>query len=348
MASQFKSTYARLFVGFSPDISQLMVKYARKTGRDTAAVLPITILSSNQVTQSSADPHNASLVSLISAFKETIRADHQFLEGSDDAIKQKATVKYILDDLAQKRPKATPAAQSNIDNITHSIEEQWRLIQNIENAMTHHAKQVNEVKAKFKSVAEKNDKIWTQFKEAKLVQLQHVVDKVIDDARLQSLPPGEIENLIRLDSWQDMLDRYYDLGANRDPEAAAIEKLIGLKSPTIDSYYKLKAYLAIRSVNPSHENMPQYLKKLGPFFDATKHEADEMTTQQIAEIKNMEENLQPAIKITQKNNETLSRLDKDREVLMQGIASIDEIEQIKQKATQSLEGPAPSRDFHGI
>ncbi len=339
----FLSTYARLFIGFNETFSSQITHYARQTRSKQTAILPITILSSEQVNQSLSHPQNQSLKDFIgTAYADSIRADRMIIKGQESLNEQKIFIEEALENLETKKKFASPATKASIESTKKTLNDQYKLLTNIKNAQEHGYSQLKGLGQEFKDLSTKQDAEWSTYRDSMLKKLENTLETVLETVGLPSLPQGEIDNLLRQDL-QDVLDRFEDLGASKDLPQEELSKLLGIKKPDLDTYFKMKAYLAIRSVYPSRENISQHMKKLDHFFNEAKDEGRKILHQHESEIKALDSKVQPIVKVAESNNRTLDQLKFGREQLVMSVASLADLEAIREKTQQRITTVTPER-----
>lgn len=337
------STYARLFIGFSESFSSLITEYSRQSQSKQTKILPITILSASQVSQALAHPQNQTLTDMIAiTHSDNIKIDRKIIQGQESLDSQRIFIEETLNALESKKRVASPATKANIENTMNSLNQQYKLLNNIQNALDHGRKQMSSIKNDIDDLVQRQDGEWSAYRENFLRLLKQEIEKVTKEAGLPPIPQGEIDNLMRQDL-QEVLDRFTDLGASKDLPAAELEKILGINNPDFDTYFKMKAYLALRSILPSRENIGELMKKLDQVFIQAKDEANSIYERQAAEIRTHDnDKLQPILKVAESNYETLTRLEIDREDLLKVVASLQDIESIREKTQQRIAEVRPT------
>ncbi len=335
------STYARLFIGLSPTISGLVIDSARKNPNRATNVLKITMLSPDQIDQSLKDPRNKSLKTLIqSVYANNIKAGRTIIKSQDTLGEQRVFIEQALNTLSSKSKKSTPAQKKEIQNATNNLNQRYKLLNNIDNASTHTDQQLTNIQSEADTLSVNNNKEWVNYSTKHLEEIKGGIEKVLSNARLPSLLEiGEVTNFLRQDSWQEVLDRFNDSGASKDLEQAGMEKLLGLKKPSYDTYFKLKAYMALRAVDPSREKIGQCFSQLKSYFEQANQEASDLTAKQEAQIHSLDKEVQPILKLTESNNETLNA--NNFEHMLGGVISKSALESIKENTRAQISEVPP-------
>jgi hypothetical protein len=341
MPQLFLSTYARLFIGFNEAMSRLIKKHSRQSQSRQTQILPITILSPDQV-KSLSHPHNASLRDFIKeAYADFMRANQMLIKVQESLEEQYIFIDETIKTLDEKRRSASPATKKIIEKTQTALNGEYMPLTNIKNIQNHSHHQLATVVQDFDHLITELDTEWSQYRDKMLERLKNELTNVLKLAGLPPLPQGEIENLLREDL-QDVEDRFEDLGARKDLPDNKVEKLLGLDKPDIDTYFKKKAYLAIRSVDPSRENIDHYLRQLNNFFGEAKTEGKQLLTKQEARIKALDkEKIKPIVQSLESNNNTLTKLKEYRDDSIKAVASIHDIEAIRNKTVQRISEARP-------
>lgn len=330
MATQEKmlSTYARLFIGFFKPFGELVTQYSRQSPSKPLQVLPITILSEEQVTQTLFHPHNSTVKEMIhTAYKDARKADHDLLDGQDSLDTQRRFIETSLEEISSR--KSTESTKLTRD----ALEKQYVLLNNIQNAIKHGHSQLNDIEKDFEDFVSRQNTEWVDYRTKYLGKLSEEISN-----RLPAITPGEIENLERQDL-QDARDRFVDLGISKDFTNAELNKILNLENPDFDTYFKTKAFMAIRSAIPlDKEKISQVMKSLDNIFVEAKNEGQALSEKQKAEIHNIDNTkVKPLLDTIDRNNKTLKTLESDREKLLPPEA-IEAIEEKIQRAP-ALETP---------
>lgn len=328
------TTYERLILGFSPDISRRILDTARKKSTRKKTVLGITALDQDEVNQAISDPQNASLKNLINtAYVTHVRADRAMISGLESVEEQRLYTEEALTALDTKK-RTSPSTAQQATETTNALNQQYKQLNNIQNAFDLNGRQLNDAKNDFNSITSDLKDDWDSYKQIVLQNLLQELNGVLKESNLPDLPSGEVDNLLRMDTWQELLDRFYDTGANRELPEQELERILNLKTPSFDTYFKLKAYLAIRSVHPSRENMGKYLKRLDKVFDRAVSEGEALTQRQNENNANLNQKIEPILNNAKSNEATLSLIEKNRNELLTNVASTHELEEIT-KRTQA-------------
>jgi hypothetical protein len=341
MPYAFLSTYARLFIGFNEAMSRLIKKHSRQSQSRHTQILPITILSPDQV-KSLSHPHNESLKDFIrGAYADFMKANRMLIKGQESLEEQYVFIDETIKTFDEKKRSASPATKKTIEKTQAALNGEYVPLTNIKNMQNHSRRELATLAQDFSNFITELDTEWSQYRDKMLKQLRDELAKVLKEAGLPPLPQGEIENLLRQDL-QDLDDRFEDLGASKDLPDNKVEKLLGLNKPDIDTYFKKKAYLALRSVDPSRENIDQYLRQLNNFFKAAKTEGKQLLTKQEAKIKALgNEKVKPIVQSLESNNKTLDKLKEYRDDSIKTVASIRDIEAIRNKTVQRISEARP-------
>lgn len=301
--AKFFGTYARLFLGFSPAISALVTEFASKKTTEQTPILPITILRENQVQEAYADPRSEPLRKLVSAAYVAERAaDIHLISGQEDVSKQKIYIEEALETMKEKRRVAEITDKAKIDSTVNTLNHHYKNLNNMDNAANYNDRQINNLEEDFKAATQNIKDDFDNFNTQALKDLHEAVEKVIHDSGLHALPSGEVDNLLRPDSYQEVINRFNDTGANRELTAKEIEKMLSLQAPTFETYYKLKAFLAIRAVYPSRENVGEMLRRFDNVLAKIKQDAQKYTEQREPEIANLSDKIKPIAKNIESND----------------------------------------------
>jgi hypothetical protein len=233
--------------------------------------------------------------------------------------------------LEEERRVATDQSKIEIESAISSFENQYKTMINIKKSLDTTHQQLDSLEGDFSHLAEEHDLQWIDYRTQALSQLHTDLAKLLQSSGLPDLPQGEVDNLLRQDNFHELLARFSDLGASKELTPTEREKILGLNDPSYETYFKLKSYLAIRSVHPSREDMGKYLKKLDSFFDQSHQEGQALTERQEVEIKALDQNkVQPILTGTKTNLITLSKLETEREAALALVASSVDIAAINQ------------------
>lgn len=336
------STYARLFIGFSSDLASYIVGSARVKSTDPTAILPITILSEDQVSQSLSDPLNESFRTLLgTSYADNLKTNRALIKGQETLLEQRVFLEEALRALDEKKRTAPLSAKSSIDTAITALNNQYKQLNNIKNAFDHNEKQLSELNADFSQITTDLKENRSRYKQG-LAQLNDQLAKLLRENGLPDLPSGEVENLLRQDSWQELLDRFYDTGASKELPPAELERILNLKHPSYETYFKLKAYLAIRSVHPSRENMGKYLKQLDPYFTQANEQAKTLNETEQQQIKTIaEEKIQPVLKTIESNQATLELLHDNREQILTQVTTAKDLATIEENIQARIQTGLP-------
>ncbi|MBA2654023.1 MAG: hypothetical protein H0U71_03020 [Gammaproteobacteria bacterium] len=329
------STYARLFLGFSPPVSQQIVEDSRQPSSKSVDILDITILNQSQIDQALSHPQNKYLKEIISGpYVAFIRADRKIIQDKDSLEEQFPFVNVTLSDLEQKKKETkSEATKKVLSNIQSSLNQQWKYLQTINDSVNHQHSLLTETEASFKIVSKHNSD-WQQYREKHL-------DKLRVELESLHIPEEEINNLLRQDL-QYTIDKFTDrVIVTQDLPPAKLERLVKLDHPDFATYFKMKAYLAIRSVLPSSERTPQHMEKLEDFFKQAAHEAEQLHHQQTDEIKTLQiHKIEPILEVAQENHNILVRMSTDR---LEQVKSVTNLEDINAKVEEAIQrAPASS------
>lgn len=344
-----QSTYYHLYLGMFNEVADIIKASARPSINKGSDVLGIRHLEKEWIPQALSDPQNESLKTLISlSVTDSSKATKLRNEGGEAVSEQQLFISEALAILEQKKPKgatdlsdAQMTALKKIRDAQAILNTQFKQLINIDNSVKHHHKLIDEVKIEINNLAGSHYSTWQDFRRTNLINLEEPIRKVLHEVGLHQLPQGEIDNLLRTDSWQEVLDRFQDTGAMKELTPAQLEKLFNWNKPTIASYFKLKAYLAIRSVNPSRENMSQYLKRLDPVFNKIDQHGDAITQQQKMEIQSLNDSkVKPILEVVDGNVATLKLLESSRAKVMHDVTSSQEIDRIQDKIRRTEPGPS--------
>jgi hypothetical protein len=336
MAQLNYSTYAQIILGLS-GIASLVLKHSRQSTAKQISILPITLLTDLQVAQALSHPQNDSLKNLIAtAYRDTVEATHNINNSTDSLETQRIFIEETLKTLQAKLgPDISPASKASIESTKDVLNQQLRVIQSIANNSTINSNELNQIKQDIDQVAAVHDTEWTAYREKQLEQLKDRLEKILSAAGLRLLP-GEIDNLLRQDM-QEVLDRYVDLGVSKDLPAGKLDKLLGLNNPDFDTFYKMKAYMAIRSANPTPDQAISLLKELDSFFASTKTEANELNQKQLAENSRLHQQAKPIVKSAKSSFSELKKLEQERSLLLTRVATIHDLESIRERIEQRVE-----------
>lgn len=335
---EFYSTYAKIILGLSEAIAALVVKYARQSSSKLTSVLPITLLTEDQVNQALGHPQNDSLKNLIAtAYKDSVDATHYInisVESIDD---QRMFIEETLNTLQTKLAgKVTPATKESIETTKNALNQQLRVINTLQERISGSEEQLTATKAEIDTLATTQDDQWSAFREKRLSQLKTEIEALLKGFGLQLLP-GEIDNLERQDL-QEVHDRYIDLGVGRDLPEKQMEKLLVLKNPDFATYFRVKAYMAIRSAHPSSDQAVKMMQQLNTFFDQSKQEAKELDSKQKVETEIVQRKVKPLLQAAITSSQELGNLQQERTVLLTKVASIrGDLDSIQEKIQQRID-----------
>lgn len=335
----FLSTYALVNIGLSKGIVSSILKHSRQSQTKQASILPITLLTETQVNQALSHPQNESLGDLIAtAYCDSVNATHQTNVSQENIKNQQVFNHESLDALQDKlKSNISPASKKNVEHAKEVLNQQLRVMRNIKENLNHAETQLGTIHKEIDDLAIAHDSQWSDYRKKRLEALRNEIEKNLNDAGLKMLP-GEIDNLLREDL-QDVSDRYVDLGVSKDLPPGGIEKLLGLKTPDFATYFRMKAYMAIRSTNAPVEERITVLKKLDDFFKASQQEAEALNTQQKTENHSVQRKIKPILEIAKSNRMELERLEQERDVELNKVTSI---EAIREKVQQKTETPPPT------
>lgn len=335
------SSYARLFIGFIPVFSDEVVKTSRQKSTKQTPILPITFLSEDQVAQSLADPHNQSFKTLLgTAYVESIKADRAIILTITQIGQQKTFIEAALVTLGNKKKRAPQSVREGIESAEAILNNQYKLLNNISNAADHQRKKIMELQDEFQGVAQANSQEWVGFRDTYLNKIYTEINEVLAREGLPALTKGETDNLKRPDAWQEVIDRFNDTGSRKELSAADKDRVLGLTKPTYDTPFRIRAYIAIRSVLPSHEGVLPYMRRLEKTFKAAQEEGANLTERQEIKIKVItEDKAQPITKIVSSNVHTLEALPKEREDILRKTVTTQEAAAIQEKIQTQLAEP---------
>lgn len=330
------STTARLLIGLNPDLCQRIIRSARQNPNKKTNILNITILSSDQMNQSLADPQNNSFKSWIKlVYVNNLQVVNSIIASQEKVEEQRIFIQEALNTLHNKLKSAPPPQKVEIKSAMTSLQQKYKLLNNIDNAYVHSSKQLTALETESNAVIAKHDEQWAAYRSKHLDELKVSLDKILEEAGLPPLPQGEIDNLLRQDSWQEVLDRFNDVGASKDLPEAELEKLIQLKKPSFNTYFRLKAYMAIRSVYPSREKISNYFNKLNDKFNEENHDGDELTAKQEGEVSTLRDKVIPISQLTDSNRKTVNEILLDSENILKNVTTKRDLEYIIEK-TQAV------------
>lgn len=344
MASGFYGTYACLFIGFSKDLSQYVVDSALKKSTKQTSVLGITYLDGDQVSQALNDPRNKDLKTFVgTAYKDFIETNHLLLQGQESVRDKKTYLEEALGALDEKRRISSGTAQTTVNDAISSLNTEYKQLNNIDNAYEYNDKQLDTI-GDFSSVISTMRDDRDQYNEQKLQELYEAITKVLRDSGIQDLPSGEVDNLLRPDAYVEVYNRFMDTGANKELPADEIERILHLNNPTFETYYKLKAYLAIRSVYFARENMGQIMRRLDTVLAKTKEEGEKLAQKQEPNINAIAEKIKPITDNINSNNTTVDNLAKKREDVLKNVGDVvRDIEQRFQTRISEAERVEPKK-----
>lgn len=339
----FLSTYASVYIGLSPTLVDLIRKHSRQSSTyESSPILPITLLPENQVNQALSHPQNRSLKDLIATgYRDQREIQHDINAASEDLENHRLFVEESLTTLQAKlKGKVSPAFKANIESTKTALNQQLKVMQSIE-------KEIGQAQAQLTGVtldqqAKAHDQEWSAYREKYLPLLEQQINKVLEESGNHTLPPGEVDNLLR-DEMQEVLDRYIDLGASKDFSAAEMEKLLQLEHPDATTYFKLKAYMALRSVNPPLDQRAKLLSSLDPIFKEAKKEAKKIDDKQLAANHTLDQSIKPILKTVKNDRMELKKLIQDSSAILSHVASIEDLETIREKMAQRTERLETSR-----
>jgi hypothetical protein len=336
-----QSTYARLFLGFSAAISDNIVKFAKKAKAYVANILPITLLTEDQVDQALSDPHNKFLnTSIKDYYVDHRKAEHLAINIQSDLNSQKVFIEETLKTLEEKSQDVTPTVKSNIDVTTELLLNQYKVLNSIQ-------VELNDNETTLKQLQEQSDPMIQKHEQEWVIYRQQMLDGLLNELKTQfagdedfRLVQGEIDNLQRQDSLQELYDRVTELAADLPP--GELEKIIDLKNPSNQTYFKLKAFLAIRSALTTTTNINRAMKKLNSFFNTTENEGKKLFDKQNASIQSLVKTTLKSITQTMKTNEnTLKSLYENRQTILKPVASIEDLEKIRDKTDKRIAETPP-------
>lgn len=331
--ARFFGTYARLFLGFSPAISALVTEFASKKNTEQTPILPITILRENQVKEAYADPRSEPLRKLVTEVYVPERAaDIELVSGQAGVSKQKIYIEEALVTMKDKRRVAAAMTEKTpIDTAVNTLNHQYKDLNNIDNAAKYNERQIHLLEDDFQVTTQNIKSDFNNFNHQALKDLHEAVEKVIHDSGLPALPSGEVDNLLRPDSYQEVINRFNDTGASRELSAKEIEKIIGLQTPDFETYYKLKAYLAIRSVYPSRENIGQMMRRFDGVLAKINQNGQKYSEQRTSEISNLSNKIKPIADNIVSNDAGINTIAQSSIKTVNDIANTNDLVSIKER-----------------
>lgn len=345
MASDFYGTYACLFIGFSKDLSKYIVDSALKKSTKQTPILGITFIDSDQVSQALNDPRNEALDNFVSTtYKDFMETNHNLLEGQDSVREEKIYLEEALGTLDEKRRISTGTSQTTVNDAISSLNGEYKQLNNIDNAYEYNDKQLETI-GDFSSVISTMRDDREEFNERKLQELHDAVTKVLHDSGVQDLPSGEVDNLLRPDAYIEVYNRFIDTGASKELPPDEIERIFHLSNPTIETYYQMKAFLAIRSVYLASGNEKvKFLDRLKTFFAKTKDEGEKLVEKHAPNTTAITEKIKPIADNINSNNTTVESLAKKREQILTTVGDVvPDIEQRIQSRISEAERVEPPK-----
>jgi hypothetical protein len=335
------TSYARMFIGMLPALVRMIRKHSRQTATTTSPVLPITILSESQIQQALNQPQCESLRNFIqTAYKDTIHLDNLTNDSQRMLEEQQIIIESTLYSLKAARDSSniSDAFKAKAEIAMQSLYKQLDVIHTIEADIRKAVTQSAALKNDFTSLLDAQETELDVYRAKQLKQLHEVLDEILVNAgyhKLDPVPGGEVDNLLRADL-QEALDRYEDLAA-RDLTPKEMEKMLGLTKPDVATFFKIKAYLALRSVNPPLEDRPKLMRQLEQFFEQAKKEGTEILQKQSLETKRLDEtNVKPVLQIAANCHAELQALAKDREKVIKPVETRQLRRQIRLQVQQRI------------
>jgi hypothetical protein len=335
-----QSTYARLFLGFSVPISNNIVKFA-KAYVEKLNILPITLLTEEQVDQALSDPHNEFLkTSIKDYYVDDRKAEHLAIRIQNDSNSQKVFIEETLKALEEKSQNVTPAVKSNIDITRELLLNQYKVLNSIQTELNDNETKLKQFKEQFDPMIQKHEQEWVVYRQQMLDGLLNELKTKFSGDEDFRLVQGEIDNMQRQDSLQELYDRVTELAADLPP--GELEKIIDLKNPSNQTYFKLKAFLALRSALTTTTNINRAMKKLNSFFSTTENEGMKLFDKQKSSIQSLvKTELKSMIQTMETNENTLQSLYENRQKILRPVASIEDLEKIRDKTDKRIAETPP-------
>jgi hypothetical protein len=339
------STYARIYIGLLPTLVKKIKQYSRQLATATTqAVLPITILPESPIQQALSHPQSGGLKTFMqTAYSDNIRVDNYISDSQASLEEQQIFIESTLYTLqsAKTNPNTSPAFQAKINDTMDSLNKQLIVLKSVGSEISASQQKSTEAKKWFGELIEKHDTEWTEFRDKHLKELHKAIDGILEDTgyhKLDPIPGGEVDNLMRQDL-QETLDFYTDRAA-KDLTPTEMEKMLGLKNPDVDTFFKIKAYLALRSVNPPLEERAGLMKKLETLFNQAKTEGQQLLDKQQKEVINLDnQNVKPILHTIESSHRQLKALETDRKAFLAPVTSAKLREEIEERIQQQQQPP---------
>lgn len=331
--AEFYSTYARLILGFDESISKRIIDTSDQSTTRKTSILPITILTEKQVKQAMSDPSNESLKEIIrSPYVDTIKADRAYIKARENISPDKVTIEETLPVLDSKKRGASQASKTSIDNTMSALNDQYRKLNQLESQLQDIQGQVQIIDNDFASLTGKHTQELRELRKNLLDNLYSEIKEILKSADLNPLLEQEVTNLLREDNYRDLVVRFDDLTSKDSISPAEMERMTGRKDASYATYYRLKAYLAIRSVLTDPSNTKDYMKQLDAVFKDAEKQGQELIEKQKVEIKSVTQNkVLSALKAAESSNTTLSKLESDREKIVREVVTTQDMKVIEEK-----------------
>jgi hypothetical protein len=344
------STYARLFIGFSMSMSRIIKKYSRQSQTKQLKLSPITMISNEQVDESILHPHNKAVKEVIgSSYSSSIKIDRLMIKYQDHLDGQRIFIEEILKLLREKNKQLLDwgSDTQHIQDARKNLNRQFKLLDQVQGDIDDAYQQLSDVRQSIAKVVERGDNAWVEYRTELLDKLREQIVNLLARAKLH-IPQGEIDNLLRQDL-QDVEDRFIDLGANKDFPPEELEQILGLEHPDFDTYFKKKAYLAIRSVAVGNkEQIRGVMKELNPFFEEARKAGNRLYNEQGAQVQAIDEQkVRPILQLISSGQTLLAAIESDCNALLESVTSRDDIQSIYNRTFERISKVKP-REVPGL
>lgn len=250
------STYARAIIGELAALAQVIHKYSTTSFEQLASLEFPIVLTLTQFEQALLNPQN-SIKSSIHTYATIIKLRREASNIKELNKKQRSLLQQGISKLREKLK--TAANDMERDDIMESIQVMEKSIKDLSAAnkeVTQLEIQAKKFEQQLITLIKQHDQEWEQYR-------GHYLKELLIGLEAQSVELSELEtnDLLRLETWSELIQRFEILNLE-------IPNYLNLQEPKINTYFKLKAYLAIhaslsRRMLPSKpENILKLLKKL--------------------------------------------------------------------------------------
>lgn len=305
--------------------------------------IPMNIISNEEVKQTLNDPINQDIKTVMRA--EAGRVEMAMnIQAIENQIKlQKSFITESLTELAPKKD-ASPAEKESLRSTQQALENQFRKLNTIQESLKQNYKQLTHVDEEIARITEAQEKERNEFRKQSLADVVNGFSKMNLSGK-EFLNDDERTELLRTDSWNDVVKRFQDLGVPWPKE-------VNREKPAINAYFQLKSFLAIRSalsrnfLPHDYDNVMKHMKQLTDVFKQIQERGENIYQKQDKISRDLINNeVRPILDSLTSNDKLLERMNVENRNLMSAVAP-SQVEAIEQRsktraATVEIEKPSP-------